>query len=211
MSFVVSLCDRTGNMVRPWVEAGFTAVTVDLQTAPREPGRFHVAADVRALTDDFAKQFSPVAVFAFPPCTSLSVSGARWFKDKGLSALVDALGLVEKCRSICEASGGRWMLENPVSTLSTYWRKPDFKFHPSYFTGFESDDNYTKLTCLWTGGGFVMPDKFQDESLGSPDDRIHRAPPSDGRGDFRSETPVGFARAVFAANAQSTSPKGASL
>ena len=31
-----------------------------------------------------------------------------------------------------------------------------------------------------------------------PDDRIHKAPPSEARADFRSATPRGFARAVMA-------------
>ena len=34
---VLSLCDRTGNMVRPWVEAGYPAITVDIQ-APEPAG-----------------------------------------------------------------------------------------------------------------------------------------------------------------------------
>lgn len=201
MRSVVSLCDRTGNMVRPWIENGYRAVTVDLQPAESENGRFHIVADVTALHDAFAKQFDPVAVFAFPPCTNLSVSGARWFRDKGLAGLIDGLRLVEKCRTICEASGAAWMLENPVSTLSTYWRKPDHSFHPWQYTAFELGDNYTKTTCLWTGGGFVMPATNPALDLGRPDDRVHKAAPSDDRGDIRSATPMGFARAVYHANA----------
>lgn len=34
-----------------------------------------------------------------------------------------------------------------------------------------------------------------------PDDRIHKCPPGDDRANFRSATPMGFARAVFAVNA----------
>lgn len=45
-----------------------------------------------------------------------------------------------------------------------------------------------------------MPDQFKDWSLGEPDDRIHKAPPGPARADFRSATPMGFARAVFEAN-----------
>ena len=33
-----------------------------------------------------------------------------------------------------------------------------------------------------------------------PDDRIHKCGSSDERGDIRSETPIGFMRAVFHAN-----------
>jgi hypothetical protein len=86
-----------------------------------------------------------------------------------------------------------------VSTISSYWRKPDHTFHPYEYTAFELNDNYAKKTCLWTGGGFVMPEKQTNRYLGEPDNRIHAAPPSDDRADFRSATPMGFARAVFAA------------
>lgn len=197
---VISLCDRTGNMVRPWLEAGYRAVTVDIQDAPEEPGRLHIVRDVRGL---HWSGEPPVMVFAFPPCTHLAVSGAKHFQRKGLGKLIEALEIVEACRAVCEYHGAPWMLENPVSTLSTYWRKPDHIFHPWQYTAFELGDHYTKTTCLWTGGGFIMPAPAQASELAAaePDDRIHKAPPSDERADFRSATPMGFARAVFKANA----------
>lgn len=199
---VVSLCDRTGNMVLPWLEAGYDAITYDLQMSDRRlhPNRTHYVRDVLTVLPEEIKHHNPIAVFAFPPCTNLAVSGARWFKEKGLSGLIGALQVVNACKQICEASGAPWMLENPVSTIATYWREPDYTFHPADYTGFELGDNYTKKTCLWVGGGFIMPKPRPDMSLPSPDDRIHKAAPGPDRADFRSATPVGFARAVFAAN-----------
>tara|TARA_R110000822_G_scaffold298623_1_gene421452 strand:- start:328 stop:486 length:159 start_codon:yes stop_codon:yes gene_type:complete len=38
------------------------------------------------------------------------------------------------------------------------------------------------------------------DGLPEPDDRIHKAAPGPDRADFRSATPLGFARAVFATN-----------
>ena len=201
---VISLCDRTGNMCVPWLEAGYTAITVDLQP-PVNPhaGRSHLAIDVTRLEPEFALKHNPVCVFCFPRRTDTAVSRARWFRDKGLDALIDALRIVSACRKIAEASGAPWMLENPVSTISTYWREPDHTFHPADYTGFELGDNYTKKTCLWTGGGFVMPPPAIDPSLTDvrPDNRIHFASPGEDRANFRSATPMGFARAVFQANA----------
>ncbi len=198
---VLSLCDRTGNMVQPWIEAGYEAITVDMQESPTaNPRRHHFVADVTKWR--YPLRFGqPAIVFAFPPCTHLAVSGARWFQSKGMGALIEALAIVDACRDLCESSGAPYMIENPVSTLATYWRKPDHSFHPWEFTGFELADNYTKKTCLWTGGGFVMPEP-RPASNEKPDDRIHKAPPSDERADFRSATPMGFARAVFLANAK---------
>lgn len=199
---VLSLCDRTGNMVLPWLEAGYHAVTVDLQPAPTaHPNRHHFVTDVRKF--HYPMRFGrPAIAFAFAPCTNTAVSGARWFKEKGMGALIESLSIAEACRDICEATDAPWMFENPISTLSTYWRKPDHIFHPWQFTGFELGDNYTKTTCLWVGNGFIMPAPFVAANA-PPDDRIHKAPPSDDRGDFRSATPMGFSRAVFEANVQS--------
>jgi hypothetical protein len=46
-----------------------------------------------------------------------------------------------------------------------------------------------------------MPAHAKDETLGAPDDRIHKAPPGDDRANFRSATPRGFSRALYIANA----------
>jgi hypothetical protein len=87
----------------------------------------------------------------------MAVSGARWFAGKGLGKLADSIRLFERAAFWCEWFGAPYLIENPVSTISSYWRKPDYTFHPWQFTAFELGDNYTKKTCLWTGGGFVMP------------------------------------------------------
>ncbi len=194
---VVSLCDLTGNMVRPWAEAGYLCICCDLQHSIRADhveGNITFAwADVRSLSHDAVRDAA--IVFASPPCTNLAVSGARDFQKKGIRGLIDALEVVEACRLLCEFSGARWMLENPVSRLSSCWRKPDHIFHP-----WEYGDGYTKKTCLWTGGGFVMPEK-RPVPITSPS-YIHKMPPSAERSNLRSATPMGFARAVFQANAK---------
>ena len=206
MKYVLSLCDYTGIMVEPWIDAGYGVIIVDLQH-PAGDGftRTKNGYPVRYFGGDVRKFLPPLqgyaAVFAFPPCTNLAVSGARWFREKGLDALCDSLSIVEWCRKICEWSGAPWMLENPVSTISSYWRKPDYMFDPCEYAGYLPDPSpeaYTKKTCVWTGGGFTMPEKKPVEPvLGS---MMHKLPPSEDRGNLRSVTPSGFARAVFEAN-----------
>ncbi len=141
---------------------------------------------------------------AAPPCTELAVSGARWFRSKGMGGLTEALEVVEACRRICEWSGAAWQLENPGSTLGSYWRPPDFTFHPREFGGWPGgeDNGYSKRTCAWTGGGFRVPQKRPEIEFRPF--YIHSMPPSGERGDLRSVTPPGFARAVFEANAGRT-------
>jgi hypothetical protein len=145
-----------------------------------------------------------VFVAGFPPCTDVAVSGARWFETKRKADPMfqaKAAAVAEQCRTIGELSGAPWFWENPVSVLSGVFGKPDHTFHPSDYTAHCADDNYTKLTCLRVGGGFVMPEPARDATLGKPDDRIHKAAPGPERANFRSATPRGFAKAVYLANA----------
>lgn len=196
------LFDLTGTMAEPWAEAGYDCYCVDQQHpagAQRDGNIIRVGADIHRWMPPLGQPIAFVA--AFPPCTHLAVSGARWFKGKGLYALADSIALFARAAEICEATGAPYLIENPVSTISSYWRKPDHTFHPHFFTRYEPADNYTKKTCLWTGGGFVMPHRYEADDLGTPDNRIHFASPGDDRANFRSATPRGFARAVFNANA----------
>jgi hypothetical protein len=209
----IFLCDITGVMAQPWLDAGYECILVD----PQHPEGVTVDG---ALTKIGHVIDHPVAwgiirkaiqsgrvvfVAGFPPCTDLAVSGARWFEAKRQAdpaVQFKAMHVVWQCQIIGELSGAPWFAENPVSQISSLWRKPDHAFDPHDFTGFCADDNYTKKTCLWVGGGFVMPPTFRDETLGQPDNRIHSCPPGPGRANFRSATPQGFAQAVFRSNAK---------
>lgn len=196
---VLSLCDRTGNMVRPWARAGYRCLCLDIAHSIRADRVEDVGdgsityrwSDVRSTTP-VDLDASPVIVFAAPPCTNLAVSGARDFARKGLRGLIDGLELVESCRVLCQWWGVPWMLENPVSRLSTCWRKPNHTFQP-----WEYGDNYTKKTCLWTGCGFVMPPPVVEQEPGDVQHTIWKMSPGPDRASKRAATPEGFAQAVF--------------
>lgn len=205
MSVVVALYSKTSTIAQPWLDAGYRAVLVDLQHPEGEhtEGRLtRIGADMLTwVPPKWLAEAEVSFVAAFPPCDHLAVSGARWFAGKGLGKLAHSIRLFERSAFWCEWFGAPYLIENPVSTISSYWRKPDHTFHPWQFAGFEPADAYTKNTCLWTGNGFVMPTPNHPADV-RPDDRIHKAPPSAERADFRSATPLGFSRAVFEANAR---------
>mgnify|MGYP003421247268 len=193
---ILSLCDYTGNMLKPWALAGHECVAVDLaQDNPGfRDGINYVCADVFSYSVDEPFDY----VFAFPPCTDLAVSGARWWEQKGIRATIESLQLVEACLTICKTATKSWMIENPVGRLSSAWRKPDYTFDPCDY-----GDPYTKKTCLWVGGDFIMPEKAPVEpvrvcaqgswlqQLGGKSEKTKR---------LRSTTPMGFACAVYLAN-----------
>lgn len=205
MSVCISLFDYTGNMLKPWAAAGHHCYAFDTQHKGFDlisPGITGVHMDLSTPDEllEWAHSRDIRFVSAFPPCDHLAVSGARWFKGKGLRSLQQAIGLFATAAEFCEWSDAPYMIENPVSTISTYWRKPDYTFHPWQYTSFGLGDNYTKKTCLWTGHGFVMPCPAIHQEAGEPDDRIHKCPPGSDRANIRSATPIGFAKAVYEAN-----------
>lgn len=203
---VIGLFDYTCNMVAPWAAAGFLCYCVDLQHPvgeARQENIVRVGADVR----EWLPPYAPVKIlFAFPPCTDVAVSGARWFKDKGLGALIRALQNFDAAVRLAEWTQAPYLIENPVSMVSSYWRKPDYLFDPCDYGGYRDPpgDAYTKKTCLWTGNNFQMPPPRRvNPEEGS---RMHRLPPSPERAKLRSITPQGFARAVFEANVPKNRP-----
>jgi hypothetical protein len=200
---VISLCDLTGNFVKPWADVGYECFCVDLQHSIRQPKKVgninFVWGDARSWIPPHKK----IKFFAaFPPCTNVAVSGARDFKTKGVNMLCDALELFNACLMFGHYSGAPFMVENPVSVISSYIRKPDYTFDPCDYAGYKGGEleDYTKKTCLWTGNGFVMPpvDKVEPKQ-GS---KMHLMPPSEDRANLRSATPMGFAQAVFEANSK---------
>lgn len=157
MPTALFLFDYTGNAAKPWRDAGFRCVCVDIQHDPgrtEKDGIVYVGCDIRKFRPSIREDYA--IVMAFPPCTHLAVSGARWFKGKGLFALSESIELFGHAAEICELLGVPYLIENPVSTISTYWRKADYSFDPCDYAGYLEDPSpeaYTKKTCLWTGGG----------------------------------------------------------
>ena len=184
----------------PWAEAGFLCYGVDMRHPPgesRDGNIVRVGADVREWLPPYA---TVRILFAFPPCTHVAASGARWFRDKGLGSLIQTLQLFDAAVRLAEWTGAPYLIENPVSTVSTYWRKPDYTFDPCDYGGYldRPGEAYIKKTCLWTGNGFVMPKrKHVPPHEGS---KMHLLPPSKNRAALRSITPQGFAQAVFEMN-----------
>jgi len=229
-SKAVFLYDETGFAADPWRKAGYTCFLVDMKHPDgvsidhERPGIIKIGMKIEDDFDTLKKLVAIVGngdvafVAGFPPCDDMAVSGSRWFKDK--------LALDPECQNIAagrakfvEVMGNRWqcpwMAENPVSMLSSLWRKPDHYFHPWEYGGYlpaddvhplfpdhiKARDAYPKKTAIWSGNGFVMPPKkpvavnagysTQYKKTGGRSDRTKK---------IRSATPRGFAEAVFQAN-----------
>lgn len=222
---IVSLFDMTGNMVRPLANQGYQCYCFDTQNENSleicENGGTIIYLQADLLDKDWQEQImqlDPRLLFAFPPCTDLAVSGASHFKTKELANpnyRKEAMELVYIARDLGEAIGCPYMIENPVSVISSEWRKPDYIFHPYEYGGYLPEDDfhpfwpqyiaardaYKKRTCLWAGNGFVMPGTDPVPILNTDTSSYQKL---GGKSvltkNIRSSTPRGFARAVASVN-----------
>jgi len=121
---------------------------------------------------------------AFPPCTHLAVSGARWFADKQQEQ-AEALAFVQL---LMDAPIDRIAIENPISVISTRIRKPDQIIQPWMFGHGE-----TKATCLWLKN---LPKLQPTEIVDGRQPRVHHASPGPDRWKERSRTLQGIADAM---------------
>lgn len=228
---VLSLYDFTGVALQPWVKAGYGGIAFDIQHNGAscyhyQNGGFMVKAKLdlyspETMQDIAAEYAGRVAlVLGFPPCTDLAVSGAAHFAKKRAKDPAFQDKAAGHCSAIADLAAKLdcpFMIENPVSVLSTIWRKPDHTFHPYEFGGYIQDqdaihpqwpdhipprDAYSKKTCLWTGGGFAMPAPLpvNCESFGASRQHRKLGGKSLKTKNIRSATPRGFAQAVFEAN-----------
>jgi len=239
--YVISLYDYTGEALKPWAEAGYTCYAFDIQhngelrrvTDYSGGGSIHYChADLHDFStySDLFFSFSGRKVafgMAFPVCTDLAVSGAAWFKKKAEADPLfqqRAAQHATDCAGLFDDLGCPYFIENPVSVLSTLWRKPDYSFHPYEYGGYIAKnaarhprwpdyiadrDAYPKKTCLWTGNGFVMPPKVPVEpETGHSRQHLKLGGKSAKTKNIRSATPRGFAIAVMAANTQKETTNG---
>ena len=169
-------CEFSGIVRDAFIAAGHNAMSCDLLPSER-PGP-HYQGDVRDVLDD-----SWDLAICHPPCTHLSVSGARYFSEKAADGRQqEALDFV---RLLMNAPIPRIAIENPVSIISSRIRKPDQVIQPWMFGHDE-----TKATCLWLKG---LPKLVPTQIVSGRDPRIHRMPPVPNRWKERSRTYPGIA------------------
>jgi len=123
-------------------------------------------------------------MIAFPPCTHLAVSGARWFAGKEREQ-ADAVRFVEH---LMAAPIERIAIENPIGVLSTRIRKPDQIIQPWQYGHGE-----IKATCLWLKG---LPMLTPTNIVDGRTPRVHHAAPGPDRWKERSRTLPGIAAAM---------------
>ena len=170
-------CEFSGTVREAFAKRGHDAWSCDL--LPTDKLGQHIQGDVLEIINDGWDM-----VIAFPPCTHLCASGARWWGMKK-DAQQEAISFV---MSLAGAPIGKIAIENPVGRLSTAWRRPDQIIQPWQFGHGE-----TKATCLWLKG---LPMLQATNVVEGRENRIHKMSPSKDRWKKRSITYQGIADAM---------------
>lgn len=197
---ILDLCGGSGAWSAPYRTSGHIVVVVD-PAATVSDDQHTVFLTVREFLQD-TRPFIDRRVhgiIAAPPCTEFAGSGARWWKNKPISRLTEAVSVVHDCLRCVEVFNPHWwVLENPVGRLATC--VPELGPCRETYQPLDYGDPWTKRTCLW--GNFNMPEKHP--ILRDPDPRkgqpVWYASPSPERTRLRSITPPGFAQAFYRAN-----------
>ena len=190
---VLIACEYSGVVRQAFRERGHDAWSCDLLPS-EDASEHHIIGNVLPILAD-----NWDLMIAHPPCTHLSVSGARWFKEKQ----VEQAAAIRFFSAIADAPIPRMCLENPVSVISTRLGPPTQIIQPWQFGHAEM-----KSTCLWL---HWLPPLMPTNVVGPPPpsgtderkkwERVWRMPPRGWSGDStrwkeRSRTYQGIATAM---------------
>ena len=176
---VLIACEFSGRVRDAFIAKGHDAMSCDLLSSEM-PGP-HYQGDVLDILDDGWD-----LMIAHPPCTHLAVSGAAWFAEKRADGRQQHA--IDFFMQLANADISKIAVENPVSIMSTKWRKPDQIVQPWMFGHGE-----TKATCLWLKN---LPKLHPTDIVDGREQRLHRLPPSIDRWKLRSVTYQGIADAM---------------
>jgi hypothetical protein len=176
---VLVACEYSGTVRDAFIARGHDAMSCDLLPTDK-PGP-HYQGDVFDIINDGWD-----LMIAHPPCTHLAVSGARHFAAK----IADGRQQegIDFFMKLVNANIPKIAVENPISIMSTKYRKPDQIIQPWQFGHGE-----TKATCLWLKD---LPSLVPTNIVDGREQRIHKLPPSKDRWKIRSATYQGIADAM---------------
>lgn len=140
---VLIACEESQAVTKAFRALGHEAFSCDLLPCSGGHPEWHFQQDVFEVIN---KGWD--LMIAHPPCTYLSVSGARWLYNKDGSInqeryknQKEALDFVQ---ALMIADIPKIAIENPISVISSAIRKPDQIIQPYMF-----GDSASKATCLW--------------------------------------------------------------
>lgn len=182
---ILVACEYSGAVRDAFLAKGHDAWSCDLldteSSETDEKATRHIKGDVLSFLGDEWD-----LMIAFPPCTDVCVSGARWFKEKRADGRQQMA--IQFVLDLMNAPIPRIAIENPIGVLSSEIRKPDQIIQPWQFGHGE-----TKATCLWLKN---LPKLTPTNIVEGREARIHKMSPGPDRWKERSRTYRGIADAM---------------
>lgn len=191
---ILIACEESQAVCKEFRKLGHEAYSCDTYPCSGGHPEWHIQEDVVPLLEQNWDM-----IIAFPPCTHLTVSGARYWKEKQADGRQQQG--IDFFMKFANAKCDKIVIENPIGIISTKWRKPDQIIQPWQF-GHET----TKATCLWVKGlplleptNIVSKGKrvFYKSGNSSPEwhDKTWGLSPEE-RAKARSKTYMGIAKAM---------------
>lgn len=196
-NLLISLYDHSGNASRPYREAGWNIIQVDIKNG------------IDIMTWDYSGIFADrIGIIIMQPCTCYALCGNRHKQNRLNNGEFEySQKLVAKSKEIIDYFNPFfWQLENPKTDIhkKNTWigQRPKFIFNPCDFAGYDPEpgnSRYNKET--WLFGKFNDPvtkhlQPFEKDNpgwknLGGKSERTK---------ELRSITPLGFAYAFYEYN-----------
>ena len=180
---VLIACEESQTVCKAFRALGHEAYSCDIIDCSGGKPEWHIKEDAVKVS----RREKWDLVIAHPPCTDLSVSGARWFKEKKADGRqqrsIDFF--MEFTKLICP-----WVIENPISIMSSHYRKPDQIIQP-----WQHGHGETKATCLWL---HRVPLLKPSNIVEGREQKIWKMAPGPERARLRSTTYQGIAEAMAA-------------
>ena len=185
---VLVACEYSGIVREAFAKRGHDAWSCDLLPTD-QPSDKHIQGDVLEIINDGWD-----LIIAHPPCTHLSLSGAKYWAEKRADGRQQAA--IKFVEDIWDADCPRICIENPVGALTKHSK---LGRATQYIQPYEFGHAEQKRTGLWLKGlPKLKGTKFIDVK-GLPNKerhRLHWLPPSKDRWKIRSTTFQGIADAM---------------
>ena len=178
---ILVACEESQAVTKELRRLGHEAYSCDIEPCSGGHPEWHLQQDVTQLL-----KIRWDMVIAFPPCTDLAVSGARYFEQKRKDGRQQKS--IEFFMMFANCGCPKTAIENPVGIMSGIYRKPDQIIQPWQFGHGE-----TKRTCLWLKG---LPKLKPVDIVPGREQRIWKMPPGKDRAKTRSKTYPGIAKAM---------------
>lgn len=197
---VLIACEESQRVCIAFRNKGHEAYSCDIQECSGGHPEWHIQDDVlKHLNEDWD------LIIAHPPCTYLTVAANKYYNiekygNKAIERYKDRQKAIDFFMNFTVLNCKRVAIENPISIMSTVYKKPTQIIQPYQFGHTER-----KATCLWLKNlpplkptNIVEPDIIRHKS-GRTDSRLHFETlklPKEERARLRSKTFQGIADAM---------------